>query len=538
MTRVAAPEAAPRRVGLVLRVSTDRQANTPEGSLVTQAQRLREHLAYRRETLGEAWEEAAVYELRAVSGKDSLRSPEFGQLFADIEAGRINTVLCTALDRICRSVRDFLHFFEVLNAHDVEFVCLKQNYDTTSPQGRLFVTIMMALAEFEREQTAERTRDATAARSARGLWNGGQLLGYDLDAHRKGFLIPNESEAVVVQCAFVTYLECGSIADTARRLNRQGYRTKRYTSRRGRHHPGTQFSTTSVQHTLKNVAYIGKKRITRTPEGDQAPEAWVDAVWPGIVDPTIFARVQELMAANGRSHHNGAKPLRHVHLLSRGLLFCGRCTTAMESRSGTGRLGKTYFYYVCPQKSCGMRVAAEAIESAVRDRVRELAGDVTLVQRLVEATNATLQVQAPLLKQRRRIAQEQLATIRGRADRLLADWEESGSAAGQTFVQERLDALGQQRLDLESTLGEIDQELAAIDLDAVDAETVQRALAQVDVIYEHLKPFEQKELVRLLVRRVELHDEEIVLELFAGAAVSVREEKGPARFGPPEWLPE
>ena len=217
---------------------------------------------------------------------------------------------------------------------------------------------MIALAEFEREKTAERTRDASAARSARGLWNGGQLLGYDLDANRKGALTPDEAEAVVVQCAFETYLECGSIAETAVRLNRQGYRTKRYTSRRGRHHPGTEFSTTLVQHTLKNVAYIGKRRITRSLDASAAPEELVDAVWPRIVDPATFARVQELMTAKGRSHHNGAKPRRHVHLLSSGLLFCGRCSMAMESRSGTGRLGKTYFYYVCKQKACGLRVAA------------------------------------------------------------------------------------------------------------------------------------------------------------------------------------
>ena len=53
--------------------------------------------------------------------------------------------------------------------------------------------IMMALAEFEREQTADRTREATAARSERGLWNGGRLLGYDLDDNRKGYLIRTRS---------------------------------------------------------------------------------------------------------------------------------------------------------------------------------------------------------------------------------------------------------------------------------------------------------------------------------------------------------
>ncbi len=129
----------------------------------------------------------ALYELWAVSGKDSIRSPEFERLFEDVRAGRVNTVVCTSLDRICRSVSDFLHFFEFLSEHDAQFICLKQQYDTTSPQGRLFVTIMMALAQFEREQTAERTRDAVLARAERGLWNGGRLLGYDLDPERKGY---------------------------------------------------------------------------------------------------------------------------------------------------------------------------------------------------------------------------------------------------------------------------------------------------------------------------------------------------------------
>ncbi len=93
-------DARTRRVGLVVRVSTDRQAMTEEGSLKNQLQRLRKHIEYKTEACGEDWQEAALYELRAVSGKHSMRSQEFQRLFADIRAGRVNTVLCTALDRI------------------------------------------------------------------------------------------------------------------------------------------------------------------------------------------------------------------------------------------------------------------------------------------------------------------------------------------------------------------------------------------------------------------------------------------------------
>ena len=91
-----------RQVALVIRVSTDRQAMTEEGSLKNQLQRLRAHIEYKTVACGERWQERAVYELRAVSGKDSMRSQEFQQLFLDIRAGRVNAVLCTALDRICR----------------------------------------------------------------------------------------------------------------------------------------------------------------------------------------------------------------------------------------------------------------------------------------------------------------------------------------------------------------------------------------------------------------------------------------------------
>ena len=158
-----------RKVGLVVRVSTDIQASNPEGSLTTQLQRRRQQVAYKRDTIGEPWEEAAVYELRGVSGKDSVRSPEFQRPFEDIEAGRVNTVICTALSRLCRSLRDFLDLLEVLDEQGVEFCSLKEQFDTTTPHGRLIMTILMALAQFEREQTSERTHDAVVARTERGL---------------------------------------------------------------------------------------------------------------------------------------------------------------------------------------------------------------------------------------------------------------------------------------------------------------------------------------------------------------------------------
>lgn len=514
------------------------QAANPEGSLITQLQRLRQHLAYKRDAVGERWEEAAVYELRAVSGKDSVRSPEFARLFDDIRAGRVNTIVCTALSRICRNLRDFLDLLEVLEEHGVEFCSLKEQFDTTTTHGRLLMTILMALAEFEREQTAERTSDAMQARSERGLWNGGQIFGFDVDPDRKGYLLPNEAEAMGVNFAIDTYLEVASIAETAARLNRAGYRTKAYTSRRGRHHPGREFSFTTVQHMLKNVAYIGKKKVA-TAEGLQL----VESVWPAIVEIETFERVQAVLAANARSNHGGTKRARHVYVLSAGLLHCGRCGTAMEGRSGTGRGGRRYFYYACRGAGCPMRVVADEVEGAVLGRVRELAADGGVVERLVAATNQRLQRRLPALRKQRTGLKKALDDVVAEADRLLSDWSTLPDDAGQMFVADRLRSLSERREDLERGIADADRELSQAESARVSTEVVQLALANVDEVYEHLKPHERKELMRLLLQRAEVGDRSIVLEISGAACAGLAETsgapgEGASRYEVPKWLPD
>ena len=516
----------------MVRVSTDIQAANPEGSLTTQLQRLRQHVAYKRDTIGEPWEEASVYELRGVSGKDSVRSPEFQRLFADIRAGRVNTVACTSLSRLCRNLRDFLDLLEMLEEHGVEFCSLKEQFDTTTPHGRLIMTILMALAQFEREQTSDRTRDAVVARAERGLWNGGRLFGFDLDPDRKGYLLPNETEGAGVTFACETYLEVGSIKETARHLNRAGYRTKSYTSRRGKTHEGRQFTFSTVQQMLKNVSYIGKREV----QGPDGPYL-VDAVWPAVVEPDLFARVQALMAANARTHHSAVRPVRHTYALNGGLVRCGRCGGTLEGRSGTGRGGVRYFYYVC-RSGCGMRVSADQIEGAVLDRLRALAADPATVETLTAETNRRLTRDLPKVKKQRAALVKQLTNVAAEADRLLSKWGDVST--GREFVEERLGELSARRDDLRSGLAELDRRIVEIETTTAMAGTICDALQKVDEVYDCLKPHERKELFRLLLRRVEVDERQIVLEIYAGPAATRAEanvDPNGSRFGRLDWLP-
>ena len=528
-------ESRTRRVGLVTRVSTDLQAANPEGSLTTQLQRLRQHIDYKRSVAGEDWIEAAVYELRGISGKDSARSSQFEAIYSDVRSGSVNTILCTSLERVCRSVKDFLAFFEFLNDHGAEFVCLKQNYDTTSPQGKLFVTIMMALAEFEREQTSERTRDATLARAERGLWNGGRLLGYDLDQDRKGYLIPNEAEAALVNFAFDTYLRTGSFAMTRETLNERGYRTKSYTSRRQKHHPGKPFCISSVQYMLKNSAYVGKKEINK--KDNDSDGRLVAAVWPAIVDASKFQSVERLIVVNSRTNHNNSRRIRHVYVLSRGLMHCGRCRSAMEGRSGTGRLGVRYYYYVCKGPECGLRVIADEVEGAVIERIGELASAPDVLSRLVDETNRRMTRQKPALVKQRRSHEKSLEEVKDQADALLTQWSAKGLDSGRDFVMDKLAELGRRRGELEHALRETDSALERLDSESVSADTIRATMTRFSEVYDALTPFERKELVRLVLDRVEVGDRQITLDIYPLAAPALAAANGHSRSEEPNWLP-
>ena len=518
---------APRKLcGLVIRVSTTRQADNPEGSLKNQLQRLRAHIEYKRTACGENWAEAGKYVLEAVSGKDSVRSREFARLFEDIRTGRINTVLCTALDRISRSVKDFLNFFEFLNEHHVEFVCLKQNYDTTTAQGRLFVTMMIALAEFEREQTAERTREATLARAERGLWNGGHLLGYDADERNRGSLVPNAKEAALVNFVFDQYLRCGSIGETARELNRRGYRTKEYTSRRGILHPARQFAFMAVHGILHNLAYIGRKEINKKKKGGESePEArryrTVKAVWPAIVDEGKFARVRELLQANAKAGHNGMRAVRHNYLFNGGLVRCGKCGELMEGSSGTNGRGTTYYYYACRNAECRFRVPAEEIERVVLGRMAELARREDILEEIVAATNVRLRKELPDLKGQKAQFEKETARVRDLADRLLGDAGRLATNENRTLLKGKLDELAGRLKELEGGLEDVEFAIGEIERESVSKDLVRRALGNIGDVIGRANPYQQKRLLGLALHQAVVSGNRIELAL---------------RGNPPEFL--
>ena len=106
----------------------------------------------------------------------NIERPAVQRLLADIQAGKIDCVVVYKVDRLSRSLLDFSRMMETYERHNVSFVSVTQQFNTTHSMGRLTLSILLSFAQCEREITSERTRDKIAAARKKGRWGGGALL--------------------------------------------------------------------------------------------------------------------------------------------------------------------------------------------------------------------------------------------------------------------------------------------------------------------------------------------------------------------------
>ncbi len=341
-----------------------------------------------------------IYEDEGKSGFYADR-PQYRKMLHDIENNKIKAVVCYKIDRISRRTVDLLNLVQQMEQKGIAFISVSdRELDTSSRTGKIMISLLSAIAEFERDIIAERITDNMYELAKEGRWLGGECpLGYVSKKERMtingkkttiNHLEPVAEEQRAVKRLFELFLQTSSLTGTATLLNNEGFKTKKV----------KDFTLVAVKNILQNPVYAvadtdmqsyftsfdvpiwtdetkfdGIHGIMAYNKTEQIKEMdtqsrtldpkytqkntrrnikdWIIAVGKhkGIITGAEWIRVQNIIAEI--SQNNSARPKEVSKSLLSGLVRCDVCGSKMFVRAETGRYnpdGSLRFRYICDVK--------------------------------------------------------------------------------------------------------------------------------------------------------------------------------------------
>ena len=385
-------------VALYTRVSTGYQID--KDSLPFQKKELTAYCKYILHA-----EKTELFEDAGKSGKNTDR-PAFRRMMKKIHAGEISHVVVYKIDRISRNLVDFSMMYDEFKKYRVTFISLNEQFDTSSAIGEAVLKIILVFAELERKLTSERVTGVMIDRAMSGKWNGARMpFGWKWNPETE-FPEHDPVEAEKARTLYRVYDETHSTAKVRDFCYDNDIQTKR----------GGKWTTTTIINFLKNPMnkgdyrynYRGSARGTKKPENEVV---YVPGVFPPLVDPELWERVNAVIKENGARAQTSANPhiKKHIHVFAGGILKCADCGASFQvSRLDKMRLnGFQPSLYVCTSRrtyrACDAPGASDVIVGAFL---------FNYIRNLVQATKSRSKISAPEDLERMLLSGDEFSRIR------------------------------------------------------------------------------------------------------------------------------
>jgi site-specific DNA recombinase len=479
-----------KNAALYCRVSTHEQGRGDYSSLKSQEDALRKYCEFK------GWK---VYDLYSdTKSGTNFERDEMQRLLRDAEEKKFNVVVSIKLDRISRSVQDFLAFDQKLKELDIDIVITTQDIDTTTPVGYMVRTVMLAFGQFERDVIAERTREKLYYQAQKGFWKGGIVpLGYDCVDKK---LIINKKEAELVNKIFNYYLAEPSTAKVMNRLNNEGYRTKKRISKDGKNTGGGLFTKETIKRLLRSKLYRGIIRFNSEEfKGLHEP----------IIDEELFNAVQKRLdesITDPQATYDGSE----LSLL--GVIRCGYCGSRMSTTFTTKKSGKRYYYYKCTRSAhtskqhCSARdIKADDIEIFTQKLISHLASDKEFFKAAIQQmkTNTSDDLEEKLDKKGGLV--HNLREINKELENLVNFVAQNPEVANTATFLSKIKEREEAKAALEGTITKLSLDIERIQRQSVNETKLRMVFKEFNQIYETLTPSVQRRLNHLFIAEIRSH---------------------------------
>jgi len=468
-----------KRVGIWVRVSTDRQVegDSPEHH----EQRARYYAELQQ------WAVVELYRLDAMTGKSVWEYPDTKRMLRDIKSGHISGLIFSKLARLARNTKELLEFADIFQSHGAHLISLSEQLDTSTHIGKLFYTLLAALAEWERNEIVDRVRASIPVRARMGKPLGGAAsFGYKW--HNKEFVI-DEREAPVRKQLYELFVKHQRKGATAKALNALGCRTR----------SGAPFSDTTVGRLLRDSSAKGERvsNYTETKSKNRnwqlkPQEQWIIVPCPAIVSVELWNQCNAILDAQEKKRPPGRKA---VHLLS-GLVKC-HCSKNM------------YVYhksliYRCT--ACNNRIALSDLDEIYEQQLKEYLQGIKHDQYRKQHSEQIAEKKA-LLDNAKRASEKLSKQINE-----LVIMRAEGEMTKESFASMYWPA-EQQLRQIEQTIPELEAE---IDVRTIQVMNSDKVLTDAKAVYDHWRevPFDEKRaIVEIVTNAIVVGEREINISL-------------------------
>lgn len=471
-----------KRVGVWIRVSTDRQVDSES------PEHHEERARYYAKAKG--WNIVEVYRLDAMTGKSIMEYAETKRMLKDIKSGHITGLIFSKLARLARNTKELLDFSDIFREHNADLISLAEAIDTSTPAGRLFYTIIAAMATWEREEIAERVSASVPIRARLGKSLGGApSFGYRWEG--KEFVI-DQNEAPVRKLVYELFLKVKRKKTVADELNKLGYRTRN----------GSKFSDTTVDRLLRDSTAKGQRIANYTKslgEGRKwvvkPKEDWVVTPCAPIISEEVWNECNHILETQSNKRQKAGR--RPVHLLS-GYVSC-TCNKKMyvyHEKSDT---------YRC--KPCKVGIPANDLEEIYYGQLKSfLLTDVDVSQYMAQSDI--------LLKEKQELLElsRTESTKLGKRMSELVNMRLDGDLSKEAFQKEHR-PLEERYLQLEKQLPELEAEVDFLKIQYLSSDTILQEAKSLYDRWPSLAFEEKRNIIELITDSITVSKSDITISL-------------------------
>ena len=499
---------------------------------------------------------AFVYEDEGFSG-GTLQRPQFKKMMSDSQKMEFAAIVVYRLDRISRNIGDFAKLIEDLGNRKIDFISIREQFDTSSPMGRAMMYIASVFSQLERETIAERIRDNMHELSKTGRWLGGTTpTGYESESisnvtvdgkKRKACMLKMIPEEIgLVKLIFDKFLETGSLTKTDQFLLAGQYRTKR----------GKTFTRFAIKGILSNPVYMiadedayrylveneadlfaekelfdGKHGVMAYNRTLQKPgkahqerpmNEWIVSVGKhqGVIPGAQWVQTQKILERNKSKSYR--KPRSNMALLS-GLLYCGKCGDYMRPKLSNRQnaAGEPVYTYLCTSKErsrsqiCNMKNASgNILDAKVMDIVKDLGKNSEAMARQIAQAKKKIGGRLAGYDAEAARVRGQLANNENQIKALVLSLGKAAGAHAEKYILEQIDELHEKGKSLQNRLEELDAMTRQHDLAGMEFDTLRQMLSTMGESMEEYTVEEKRAAIRTLIRKIVWDGENAHIYLF------------------------